>query len=189
MLRRNLIIYGAGGIIIPFVVHQGHRSRPRRAARLLMESWWHLRRAVALAALFPSSSPSPTPSSRNSISQLFFKYQAQGSLNSYGSTLVGQNWSQTTCGSHPRGSCVFQGRPDDLGPYSSGSTSPAGHPGDDPLVANGQSGNSGATNLGPRSAKLVAFTKQLVAYWHRAWVSTRRQPRHDVGQRRRPRHQ
>ncbi len=57
---------------------------------------------------------------------------------------------------HPLGSCVFQGRPDDLGPYS----------GDNPLEANGSSGESGATNLGPRSAVLLKNTETLVAYWH-----------------------
>src|SRR6202034_3689426 len=51
------------------------------------------------------------------------------------------------------------------GPYASASTSPAEHPGDDPLVANGAPGESGATNLGPRSAELVKYTKELVAYW------------------------
>src|SRR6202789_2605625 len=100
------------------------------------------------------------------LSQLFFKHQADGSITANGSTAIGQNWSDTKCPGHPLGSCVFQGRPDDLGPYASASTSPAEHPGDDPLVANGQPGESGATNLGPRSAELVIFTQELVAYWH-----------------------
>jgi K+-transporting ATPase ATPase C chain len=100
------------------------------------------------------------------ISQLFFKNQADGSLTANGSTLIGQNWSDTKCPGHPLGSCVFQGRPDDLGPYASAKLSPAEHPGDDPLVANGAPGESGATNLGPRSAELLTYTKELVAYWH-----------------------
>jgi potassium-transporting ATPase KdpC subunit len=100
------------------------------------------------------------------VSQLFFKHQADGSLTANGSTLIGQNWSDTKCPGHALGSCVFQGRPDDLGPYSSAKTSPAEHPGDDPLVANGQPGESGATNLGPRSKELLTYTKELVAYWH-----------------------
>jgi potassium-transporting ATPase KdpC subunit len=100
------------------------------------------------------------------VAQLFFGHQANGSLTANGSTLIGQNWSQTKCPGHPLGSCVFQGRPDDLGPYSSAKTSPAEHPGDDPLVANGQPGESGATNLGPRSKELLTYTKELVAYWH-----------------------
>jgi K+-transporting ATPase ATPase C chain len=103
------------------------------------------------------------------VSQLFFSHQADGSLTANGSTLIGQNWSDTKCPGHPLGSCVFQGRPDDLGPYSDTNKktpSPAGHPGDDPLVANGAAGESGATNLGPRSEELLTYTKILVAYWH-----------------------
>jgi potassium-transporting ATPase KdpC subunit len=105
------------------------------------------------------------------VSQVLFKHQADGSVTAHGSTLVGQNWSQTSCPGHPRGSCVFQGRPDDLGPYSSAKTSPAEHPGDDPLVANGQPGESGATNLGPKSAEFLTYTKELVAYWHKRGVN------------------
>jgi K+-transporting ATPase ATPase C chain len=33
-------------------------------------------------------------------------------------------------------------------------------------VANGVPGESGATNLEPRSAKLKAYTEELIAYWH-----------------------
>jgi K+-transporting ATPase ATPase C chain len=107
------------------------------------------------------------------LSQLFFKHQADGSITANGSTLIGQNWSDTKCPGHAPGSCVFQGRPDDLGPYSNANAktpSPAGHPGDDPLVANGTAGESGATNLGPRSAELESYTKILIAYWHKRGV-------------------
>jgi len=98
------------------------------------------------------------------ISQLVFSHQANGSLTKNGSPLIGQNWSNTICPGHPRGSCVFQGRPDDLGPYAANAkTGTAG--GDNPLVANGVHGESGATNLGPRSKALVADTKELIAYW------------------------
>jgi K+-transporting ATPase ATPase C chain len=102
------------------------------------------------------------------ISQLFFKHQANGSLTANGSTLIGQNWSLTKCPGHLLGSCVFQGRPDALGPYGTStlSVNPVGHPGDDPLVANGVNGGSGATNLGPRSKLLLNNTRVLVAYWH-----------------------
>jgi len=103
------------------------------------------------------------------LSQLFFKHQADGSIAANGSTLIGQDWSQTKCPGHLPGSCVFQGRPDALGPYSDvgkyKGDNPAEHPGDDPLVANGVAGESGATNLGPRSKVLVADTKILVQYW------------------------
>jgi K+-transporting ATPase ATPase C chain len=99
------------------------------------------------------------------VSQLLFKSQADGSITANGSTLIGQNWSATVCPGHPLGSCVFQGRPDDLGPYAA---NPKEHisGGDNPLVANGVNGESAATNLGPRSKVLLANTQQLIAYWH-----------------------
>jgi K+-transporting ATPase ATPase C chain len=109
------------------------------------------------------------------LSQLFFKHQADGSITANGSTLIGQDWSQTKCPGNLPGSCVFQGRPDNLGPYSDtgkfAKDNPAGHPGDDPLVANGVAGESGATNLGPRSQELLNYTKDLIAYWNRRGVN------------------
>jgi potassium-transporting ATPase KdpC subunit len=125
----------------------------------------HLRRSVVLAVVVLVLTFA-FAFAGTGISQLFFKHQADGSITANGSTLIGQNWSDTKCPGNPLGSCVFQGRPDDLGPYSSAKTSPAEHPGDDPLVANGQPGESGATNLGPRSKELLTYTKELVAYWH-----------------------
>jgi K+-transporting ATPase ATPase C chain len=125
----------------------------------------HLRRSVVLALVILVLTFAFAYAGTG-VSQLFFKHQADGSITANGSTLIGQNWSDTKCPGNPLGSCVFQGRPDDLGPYSSAKTSPAEHPGDDPLVANGQPGESGATNLGPRSKELLTYTKELVAYWH-----------------------
>jgi len=106
------------------------------------------------------------------VAQLLFRHQADGSITANGSTLIGQNWSDTVCPGHPLGSCVFQGRPDDLGPYAANpkSTPPAAG-GDNPLVANGVSGESAATNLGPRSKTLLEDTKALVAYWHARGVN------------------
>ncbi len=109
------------------------------------------------------------------LSQLFFHGQANGSITANGSNLIGQDWSQTKCPGHLLGSCVFQGRPDNLGPYSDvgkyKGDNPAEHPGDDPLVANGVAGESGATNLGPRSQELVNYTKILIKYWQARGVS------------------
>jgi K+-transporting ATPase ATPase C chain len=73
---------------------------------------------------------------------------------------------------------VFQGRPDNLGPYA-GSLSPVAAGGDNPLQANNipghrgvaNSGESGASNLGPRSSTLLSNTQALVAYWHSRGVS------------------
>jgi potassium-transporting ATPase KdpC subunit len=106
------------------------------------------------------------------VSQLLFKHQADGSISANGSTLIGQNWSQTPCPGNPLGSCVFQGRPDALGPYA-GSLKPVAGGGDNPLQANNipgkpgvlNSGESGATNLGPRSKTLKDNVQALVAYW------------------------
>jgi K+-transporting ATPase ATPase C chain len=38
-------------------------------------------------------------------------------------------------------------------------------------VANGVAGESGATNLGPRSSVLLTDTKELIAYWNRRGVN------------------
>jgi K+-transporting ATPase ATPase C chain len=125
----------------------------------------HLRRSVILAAVLLVLVFAYAFAGVG-VSQLFFKHQANGSLTANGSTLIGQNWSATKCPGNPDGSCVFQGRPDDLGPYAPNpkSTPPAAG-GDNPLVANGNSGQSGASNLGPRSKVLLSNTQALVAYW------------------------
>jgi potassium-transporting ATPase KdpC subunit len=129
----------------------------------------HLRRAVILTVVLCVLTFAYAYAGTG-IAQAFFQHQADGSITPNGSTLIGQNWSATKCPGHPLGSCVFQGRPDDLGPYASAKLSPAEHPGDDPLVANGAPGESGATNLGPRSKELLTYTKELVAYWHKRGV-------------------
>ena len=106
------------------------------------------------------------------IAQAFFRGQADGSLTANGSILIGQNWSQTKCPGHLLGSCVFQGRPDAVGPYA-GSLKPIAAGGDNPLQANNipgkpgvlNPGESAATNLGPRSETLLKNTQQLIAYW------------------------
>ena len=115
------------------------------------------------------------------ISQLFFRHQADGSITPNGSTLIGQNWSSTRW---------FHGRPDDTGPYAANpKATPPVPGGDNPLVANGNSGESGASNLGPRSKVLLDNTRQLVAYWHKLGVEPHPGLGDDLGQRLRPRHQ
>jgi potassium-transporting ATPase KdpC subunit len=109
------------------------------------------------------------------VSQLFFQHQADGSIGANGSTLIGQNWADAPCPGHPLGSCVFHGRPDDTGPYAAvacaanaTNCTPA-NGGDNPLMAcQGKtcfSGESAATNYGPRSKLLLNATLQMVAYW------------------------
>jgi K+-transporting ATPase ATPase C chain len=126
----------------------------------------HLRRSIILAIVVLALTFAFAYAGTG-VSQLFFKHQANGSLTADGSMLIGQNWSATKCPGHPDGSCVFQGRPDDLGPYAANpkSTPPVAG-GDNPGVANGNSGESGAQNLGPRSKVLKSNTQALVAYWH-----------------------
>jgi len=80
------------------------------------------------------------------LSQLLFKDQASGSITANGSTMIGQSWSGTKW---------FHGRPDS----------------DDPLSANGTAGESGATNLGPRSKTLVVDTRKLIEAWHKVGVN------------------
>jgi potassium-transporting ATPase KdpC subunit len=110
------------------------------------------------------------------VAQLLFKNQADGSLTANGSTLIGQNWAATHCPGHPLGSCVFHGRPDDTAPYAAVVCAPhaknctPSSGGDNPLEANGVPGQSGATNLGPRSKVLLENTEALIAYWHRLGV-------------------
>jgi len=94
------------------------------------------------------------------VAQVFFKSEANGSLTANGSTLIGQNWSSPKW---------FHGRPDDTGPYAANPKDNISG-GDNPLVANGVSGESGATNLGPRSKVLLADTMELVKYWHKLGV-------------------
>ncbi|MCU1494830.1 MAG: Potassium-transporting ATPase [Acidimicrobiaceae bacterium] len=95
------------------------------------------------------------------VAQVLFKHQADGSIGANGSMLIGQNWTS------PK---YFHGRPDDAGPYAANPKAKIAG-GDNPLVANGSSGESGATNLGPRSKVLVANTKALIAYWHTMGVN------------------
>ena len=94
------------------------------------------------------------------VAQALFKFQADGSITANGSTLIGQNWSSPA---------FFHGRPDDAGPYAYDPRQDVVG-GDDPLVRNGVSGESGGTNLGPRSKTLLSNTEALLAYWHRQGV-------------------
>ncbi len=125
----------------------------------------HLRRSLVLAVICLVFFGFVYAFAGVGVSQLLFKHQADGSLTANGSTLIGQNWAATKCPGNPPGSCVFHGRPDDTGPYAANPKDDVSG-GDNPLVANGVGGESGATNLGPRSKVLLANTKALVAYWH-----------------------
>jgi len=137
----------------------------------------HIRRGIVLSLVILILTFAYTYASTG-VDQVLFKHQSDGSITPNGSTLIGQDWSQTKCPGHPLGSCVFQGRPDNLGPYA-GSLNPVAAGGDNPLQANNipgkrgvlNSGESGASNLGPRSSTLLSNTQALVAYWHKRGVN------------------
>ncbi|MHB1208808.1 MAG: potassium-transporting ATPase subunit C [Acidimicrobiales bacterium] len=121
----------------------------------------HLRRSLVMAVICMVLFGFVYAFAGTGVAQLLFKAQANGSVGANGSLLIGQNWSSPKW---------FHGRPDDAGPYAANPAKGIAG-GDNPLMANGVSGSSGATNLGPRSATLLANTKQLVAYWHKLGVN------------------
>jgi potassium-transporting ATPase KdpC subunit len=129
----------------------------------------HLRRSVIFALFCLAFFGFVYALAGTGVSQLFFGHQANGSVTANGSTLIGQNWSTSPM--------WFHGRPDDAGPYAAvvcsanekNCTPSAG--GDNPLVNNGVSGQSGASNLGPRSKTLLENTQQLVQFWHSMGVN------------------
>jgi K+-transporting ATPase ATPase C chain len=138
----------------------------------------HLRRTIASIVVITIVFGFVYAFAGTGVAQLLFRHQADGSITANGSTLIGQNWSDTKCPGHPLGSCVFQGRPDDLGPYAAQPTAKVPvSGGDNPLEACSYStkscvgGESAATNLGPRSKTLLADTEALVAYWHARGVN------------------
>ena len=138
----------------------------------------NLRRSIVTVVVFTAFFGFLYAFAGTGVAQAFFRGQADGSITANGSRLVGQDWSQTRCPGHPLGSCVFQGRPDNLGPYAA-TASPATGGGDNPLQANNipgkpgvlNSGESAATNLGSRSQTLLDNTRKLVAYWRARGVN------------------
>jgi len=121
----------------------------------------HLRRSLVLAVIALVFFGFAYAFLGTGVSQLLFKHQADGSIGPNGSTLIGQNWTSSRW---------FHGRPDDTGPYAANAKNHVAG-GDNPLEANGVSGESGGTSLGPRSKVLLADTKALVAYWHARGVN------------------
>jgi K+-transporting ATPase ATPase C chain len=131
----------------------------------------NLRRSVVMAAICLVFFGFVYALAGTGVAQVLFPHQADGSITARGSTLIGQNWAAAKCRpGHPVGSCVFHGRPDDTGPYAANPKENISG-GDNPLVANGVSGESAATNLGPRSKTLVDDTEALITYWHQMGVA------------------
>jgi K+-transporting ATPase ATPase C chain len=123
----------------------------------------HLRRSLTMALICLVVFGFVYALAGTGVAQVLFKNQANGSITADGSSLIGQNWSSPKW---------FHGRPDDTGPYAADpKATPPVAGGDNPLVASGSSGQSGATNLGPRSKVLLTNTQALVAYWHNLGVN------------------
>jgi len=121
----------------------------------------HLRRSLVMAVICLVFFGFVYAFAGTGVAQVLFRHQADGSLTANGSTLIGQNWTSSK---------YFHGRPDDTGPYAADPKNDVAG-GDNPLEANGVSGESAATNLGPRSKTLLADTKALVKYWHERGVN------------------
>ena len=118
----------------------------------------HLRRSLVLAIIAIVVFGFAYAFVGTGVSQLLFKHQADGSITANGSTLIGQNWTSSKW---------FHGRPDDTGPYAASKKNDIAG-GDNPLEANGFSGESAATNLGPRSKVLLGRMRPLSKPRHSA---------------------
>jgi K+-transporting ATPase ATPase C chain len=129
----------------------------------------HLRRSLVMAVICLVFFGFVYAFAGTGVAQLLFKHQADGSLTANGSTLIGQNWSDTKCPGHPLGSCVFHGRPDDTGPYAANPnrTYPA-------ETTPGRQWRQTASPGRPTSVPVPRCwspnTKAFVAYWHKLGV-------------------
>ena len=110
ILRRNVLIYGVGGIIVPFIfiklidlILTATRSSVPHARSPLDVASCTRRRSADVSVIFFVLLGLLYPLAETGIGQAFFSHQANGSLDANGSTLVGQNW---------KGPQWFQGRPD-----------------------------------------------------------------------------
>ena len=124
----------------------------------------HLRRSVISIVVFTVFFGFVYAFAGTGVAQLLFRHQADGSITANGSTLIGQNWSATKCPGHPDGSCVFQGRPDDLGPYARRRTATT------PWSPTARAGSRPPPTSDPGPNVLLANTEALVAYWHKRGV-------------------
>jgi K+-transporting ATPase ATPase C chain len=100
-------------------------------------------RAIVVSAIFLVLLGLAYPAVETGIGQALFSHTANGSLDSYGSTLIGQTF---------KGPQWFQGRPE---------------PADNNPMA------SGGSNLGPRSKVLVKDVRQQVALLRKEGISPR----------------
>jgi hypothetical protein len=109
LLRRNLLIYGVGGIIVPFVGIKlidmaGHRHRPRLRSRTMLKQ---IRPAIVMIVVHDGHHRAAYPLAMTGHRQVLFPHQANGSLiekdgKVIGSELIGQNFASDK---------YFHGRP------------------------------------------------------------------------------
>lgn len=78
----------------------------------------HIRRSLIASVIFFAILGLAYPLAETGLGQVFFHSQANGSLTTYGSTLVGQRWA---------GPKWFQGRPDSDTPMATGGTNLGPH--------------------------------------------------------------
>ena len=156
ILRRNLLVYGLGGIIVPFIGIKLHRSRRhRRRPGLILQDpdsrttmLKEIRPAIVMIVVMTVITGLAYPLGMTGIAQLVFPHQANGSLiekggKVIGSELIGQNFSD------PK---YFHGRPSattDTDPNNSTKTVPAPY----------NAANSVGSNAGPTSKALIDRVK------------------------------
>ena len=168
ILRRNVLIYGVGGLIVPFIgiklidviltaLHAVLIPFPSPSLESSLMLLLNLGRAVIVSAIFFVLLGLAYPLAETAIGQTLFSHQANGSLTDNGSTLIGQQW---------QGPQWFQGRPDGFDPAA-----------------------TGGSNLGPRSQKLLDTYHERIGDLQQAGHHADARPDRRVRQRRRPAHQ
>jgi len=150
LLRRNLLVYGLGGIVVPVAWHQGHRSGGHNPASRIRNTTMvkELRPAIILLIALTPITGLLYPVAITGVAQVLFPYQANGSLNVkdgnvIGSELIGRLFADAK---------YFHGRP-------SGTTKPDPNDSSKTLDAPYNAANSAGANLGPTNKALIERVK------------------------------
>ena len=151
VLRRNLLIYGLGGLVAPFIGIKLIDLVVTRTGSQVMRQPTAARPAGSMRRVHRRCSASSTRSSSPASAQVAFRDKADGSLvekdgQVVGSALLGQTFSADK---------YFQPRPSAAGITASGSTDADGQPGD---TSDLSLSNSGGSNLGPTNPVLLDGT-------------------------------